>query len=100
MGYMNNDYLWAYIPIECSNNANSAVPIGDALWTQQNLNGVNILGIGGLSNSGDASGLFYYCADIDSLVSLRYFNGRLMYIPTKGTIYDANIVKWRQHYGG
>lgn len=99
MGYQNPDYDWVYLPIECSSSANSAVPVGDALWTQSSLNGTNILAVGGVINSGEAAGPFHYGADISASADFRYFNGRIMYIPTKNSIYQANVNKWREHYG-
>lgn len=100
MGYQNLDFDWAYLPIECASNANSAFPVGDSLWTNGQLNGTNLMAIGGLYSSGDNAGPFDYCADIEARTTLRYFNGRIMYIPTKNATYEANINKWRQHYGG
>lgn len=98
MGYQNLKYDWMYLPIECATSANSAVPVGDALWTTQNLNTTNLLAVGGSSNANDAAGPFYYSADIGMTSEIRYFNGRIMFVPTKNSIYDANITKWRAHY--
>lgn len=98
MGYQNANYDWIYMPLECSSNANSAVPIGDALWTTSSLNGTNLLAIGGSINSNEAAGPFYYSADISLASNIRYFNGRIMYVPTKNSIYNANITKWHAHY--
>lgn len=100
MGYSNSDYLWIYLPIVCADTANSAVPVGDTLWTNISLNGTNLIGIGGMFNSSSSSGLYYYAGDIGINTQLQYFNGRIMYIPAKGDIYNNNITKWRQHYGG
>ena len=100
MGYANVAYDWAYLPIECATTANSAVPVGDTLWTLSQLNGENIIGIGGICNSGDGAGPFNISADVSARNSFRYFNGRLMFIPIKDSIYTANITKWQQHYGG
>lgn len=98
MGYQNLKYDWMYLPIECATSANSAVPVGDALWTTQNLNATNLLAVGGSINANDAAGPFYYSADIGMTSEIRYFNGRIMFVPTKNSIYDANITKWRAHY--
>ena len=98
MGYQNLKYDWVYLPIECATSANSAVPVGDALWTTQNLNATNLLAVGGSVNANDAAGPFYYSADIGMTSEIRYFNGRIMFVPTKNSIYDANITKWRAHY--
>ena len=94
------NYLWIYLPIACADTANSAIPVGDALWTNTSLSGTNLIGIGGMFNSSSSSGLYYYCGDIGINTKLQYFNGRIMYIPAKNSIYNSNITKWRQHYGG
>jgi hypothetical protein len=99
MGYYNPDFDWLYIPIECASNANSAVPVGDALWTTNNLNGTNLFAVGGAINSGEGAGIFHYSADISITSNPRNFNGRIMYVPTKNSIYQANIEKWHEHYG-
>lgn len=100
MGYRNQDFLWLYMPIECANSANSAVPIGDALWTNAALNGENLVGIGGQSTSAESAGPFYYSCDAARDKAVRTFNGRIMFIPEKNSTYESNITKWRQHYGG
>lgn len=98
MGYYNLDYDWAYIPIECASSANSAVPVGDSLWTTPSLNGTNILAVGGSINAGDGAGPFHYSADMGLNTNFRYFNGRIMYTPNKNATYYANITKWQSHY--
>ena len=95
MGYSNLNYDWVYLPIECADTANSAVPVGDSLWTMNALNGENLIAIGGVYNSGDGAGLFHYGADIGIRTAIRSFNGRIMFTPTKDEIYTANIAKWQ-----
>lgn len=97
MGYQDINYDWAYLPIECSSSANSAVPVGDALWTTPSLNGTNLLAVGGSMNASDNAGPFHYSADMGINTNVRYFNGRIMYVPNKNSIYEANIAKWRAH---
>lgn len=97
MGYQDTNYDWAYLPIECSSTANSAVPVGDALWTTPSLNGVNLLAIGGSMTASDNAGPFHYSADMGINSNIRYFNGRIMYVPAKNSVYEANINKWRAH---
>ena len=97
MGYQDANYDWAYLPIECASSANSAVPIGDALWTTPSLNGTNLLAVGGSMNASDNAGPFHYSADMGINTNVRYFNGRIMYVPNKNSIYEANIAKWRAH---
>ena len=49
-GGTNPNYI--FLPIECS-NANSALPVGDYVWTTQNLNGNHVLVVGGAWSFGD-----------------------------------------------
>lgn len=99
-GYNNPNYDWVYMPIECGGSANSALPIGDTLWSSSKLDGENLVLIGGVCNAGDAAGIFHYGCDISAVSNLRSSGGRIMFVPTKNTIYNNNITKWRQHYGG
>lgn len=99
-GYNSHDYDWVYIPIECGGTSNSALPVGDTLWSQTNLNGENFILAGGVCNSGEAAGIFHYGCDISIDSALRSSGGRIMFIPSKNSIYNSNIAKWRQHYGG
>lgn len=94
------NYDWVYIPLTCGGNANSALPIGDSLWSQSNLNGEAIMSVGGICNSGNAAGIFHYGCDISTTAAIRASGGRIMFVPQKNSIYNNNITKWRQHYGG
>ena len=94
------NYDWVYIPLACGGNANSALPIGDSLWSQSNLNGEAIMSVGGICNSGNAAGIFHYGCDISATAAIRASGGRIMFVPQKNTVYNNNITKWRQHYGG
>ena len=101
MGYGDEKYDWVFLPIECSNNANSLLPVGDAIWSTNGLRNVNILAVGGSYGFGDESGLFYYAADRAVNESARNnYGAKLMYIPTKNSIYNANINKWKAKIGG
>jgi hypothetical protein len=101
MGIGNTDYDWAWLPIECSNNANSLLPIGDGIWTVNGLTDINILASGGSYGFEEECGPFYYAADRSMNESSRPNYGvKLMFIPTKNTIYTANIAKWTAHMGG
>lgn len=100
MGYENKNYDWIYLPIECSSGANSALPVGDMLWTASNLNGERLLAFGGYFKVGDNGGLFSYNTEASTGANINYSNARLMFIPTKNEIYNSNITKWQQKYGG
>lgn len=100
MGYGSETYDWVYIPAEC-NSANSALPVGDNLWATQNLNGINSIAIGGAWYANTYNGPFYYACDRNIDESSRStFGARIMFIPTKNSIYNANITKWQQKMGG
>ena len=92
---LSNDYDWIFMPIEVSGN--SALPIGDQLWTSNKLNGTNSIVAGGRYDSGDEAGPFAYSCDrgIDS--SSRAISARLMYIPDKDSTYESNITKWQNY---
>lgn len=97
-GY-NSDYDWAYIPVECNNSANSAVPVGDNLWTYSNLNNTNMLCCGGLWYFDDSNGPFYYAGDKSTTVHQRGYSGRLMFTPSYNTnITNTNYNNWLTHW--
>ena len=101
MGLGNTKYDWVFLPIECSNNANSLLPIGDSIWFTSNLRGINVLAVGGSCGFKEECGPFYYAVDRKVGDSARNnYNARLMYIPTKNNIYNANITKWSNRVGG
>lgn len=88
-----DDFDWVYIPIECT-GANSAVPVGDNMWTTSKLNGTNLVAIGGPWHFGQSDGMFYYSFDQGINTYGRSFSARLMYIPEKDENYEANINSW------
>lgn len=97
-GYNDSKYDWVFIPTECS-GANSALPVGDNLWTLANLNSINMGMIGGVWSFGDSCGPFYYACDKAPSEAARAYSARLMYIPEKDEIYLANIAKWEEEMG-
>ena len=100
-GLGNTKYDWVFLPAECASSATSLLPVGDGLWSTNNLNGTNILASGGSYGFGDECGPFYYAVDRDMSTSARPNYGvKLMYIPTKNSIYESNIAKWTAHMGG
>ena len=92
---LSNDYDWIFMPIEVSGN--SALPIGDQLWTSNKLNGTNSIVAGGRYDSGDEAGPFAYSCDRDINSSSRAISARLMYIPDKNSTYESNITKWQNY---
>ena len=101
VGLGDEKYDWVYIPVECSTSANSLLPIGDSLWTAGTLNGDMIISIGGSYGHKEACGPFYYAADRTVNESARNnYGAKLLYIPTKNSIYTANINKWNTYMGG
>lgn len=89
---------WIFIPIEC-NNANSALPVGDNLWTKSNLNATYLGWAGGLWSFNDNNGPFYYAFDREVDGYGHAYSGRLMYLPTKNSIYEANYAAWQNKMG-
>lgn len=85
---------WVYMPAEFS-SANSALPIGDVLWTSPYLNGTNSLQAGGDWDSKLEAGLYSYACDKSANTGSNNINARLMYIPIKNSSYTANITKWQ-----
>lgn len=100
MGIGSVDYDWIYMPIKCDNKGNSALPVGDSTWTTSSMNGTKMVFVGGGTTANESAGLFDYSCDGNLSASLGKVNGRIMFIPTKNTIYTTNINKWKQHYGG
>ena len=100
MGYGNEKYDWVFMPAECASVANSLLPVGDNLWAVSHLNENKIVVIGGAYTFQDSNGLFYYGCDSNSNIIATNYGSRLMYIPTKGSIYNANIQKWSAKIGG
>lgn len=101
MGYGNEEFDWVYLPAECSQSANSLLPVGDYLWTVGNLNGNMILATGGSFGFKEECGPFYYAADRALVDSARNnYGAKLLFVPTKNATYTANIAKWNTHMGG
>ena len=97
LGYGNKKYDWVLMPAECSNSANSALPIGDNGWFDSNLTGIRMVVQGGGWSFEESDGPFYYgCDKQPNDSSYRSYGARLLFIPTKNEIYSANIVKWQQ----
>ena len=100
MGRGNDKYNWVFMPAECASVANSLLPVGDNLWTISHVAENKIVVIGGAYTFQDNNGLFYYGCDNNSNIIASNYGSRLMYIPTKGTIYNSNIEKWNTKIGG
>ena len=99
MGYGSEEYDWVLMPAETS-NANSALPVGDNYWGTTNLNGINIVTVGGPWQHEESDGLFYYSCDNNTSTYSRTLSARIMHIPTyNSTIYNNNIAAYAQQGG-
>ena len=71
------------------------------MWSVANVAENKIMAVGGTYEYKDADGAFYYAADRNVAESARHnYGARIMYIPTKNSIYQANIIKWKALQGG
>lgn len=99
MGYGDSEYDWIYLPIVAS-GASSLAPVGDYIWTDNYLEGINMISIGGTQRQGDNCGMFYYGCDQKPDRYSASLSARIMHIPTKGSAtYESNIASWRQQIG-
>lgn len=99
MGYGNSKYDWVLMPIECANTSNSLLPVGDNLWTISHVAENKIVVVGGSYAFKENDGMFYYGCDQGASITASNYGARLMYIPTKGSIYNNNITKWTTKMG-
>ena len=97
LGYGEKDYDWVLMPAAADSSANSALPVGDNGWFDANLTGNRLVTVGGSWSFAESNGPFYYACDkpLDNSIYTSY-GARLMFIPTKNSIYTANIQKWQQ----
>lgn len=81
---------WVYLPIEIGGTATNALPVGDYVHSTTAAGVMSGLA-GGLCNSQDNSGLFYYGFNI-ALDNYHYRSdsARIMYIPTAGSTIETN----------
>jgi hypothetical protein len=96
MGYGSEDYDWLFMPSETTGN--SSIPVGDYFYVAANLNGYEIVLLGGSWRIGvGASGAFSWNVDVGVGNRSRGICGRLVYVPTKdNTTYAAAITAWKQ----
>lgn len=80
MGYGSDKYDWLFIPSEVGGT--NTLPVGDYIWTIQNLKGSRITTLGGGCRSGDVAGGFYQIANGAVGDRSRITGGRLLYVPT------------------
>lgn len=101
--YINQEYDWVFIPIEAQGN--DALPVGDQIWVNTNLNRTNALICGGAWGSKTAAGMFAYGCD-QALTSFgRSVSARLMHIPNRrgNSVYSENVSLYHDthpHTGG
>jgi len=95
MGYGNKTYDWLLMPASAE-NANSVLPVGDNGWFDKNMSGIRMVVQGGGWAFAEADGPFYYgCDKLPYDSTYKAYGARLLYIPTKNTIYNSNILKWQ-----
>ena len=95
-GYGSKTYDWLFMPAEVGGSANSSLPIGDNGWFDSNLTGIRMAAHGGSWSFEDSNGPFYYACDKQPTDSTyKSYGARLMFIPTKNSIYTANVAKWQ-----
>ena len=99
MGYGSSELDWVFAPAE-ANNANSALPVGDYYWSAGNLSGVNVLTMGGAWNHKEYAGPFCFGCDNQITSAYRGVGAKLMFIPSKNSIYEANYSNWLRRTGG
>lgn len=96
LGYGSKDCDWLLMPA-ATENANSALPIGDNGWFDSNLTGLRMVVHGGGWSFTESDGPFYYGCDKQPTDSTyKSYGARLMFIPSKNDIYTANIAKWQE----
>ena len=91
---------WLLMPGSIRLSANSTLPVGDYYYVTPNSNRVNECMIGGKASAGDYAGPFAYYAALASGRSEKSINARIMFIPKRDTVYEANCEKWKALIGG
>lgn len=89
------DYL--FIPV--ASEGNDKTPIGDKAWIKENINETRALAYGGSWMSSTNSGMFCYAFDQNLSQGARTLNARLTYTPQVNSIYQNNILKWKNYMG-
>ena len=89
------DYL--FIPV--ASEGNDKTPIGDKAWIKENINETRALAYGGSWMSSTNSGMFCYAFDQKLDAGARTLNARLTYTPQVNSIYQNNILKWKNYMG-
>ena len=94
-GYDEN-HNWIFLPIETGERATNMLPVGDYIYPDNNSNVENVGIAGGLANSGDNCGLFYYGFNIaKDGYHYRSDSARVMHIPTANSdIETSNYNLW------
>lgn len=80
MGYGNEEYDWLLMPSEIGGT--DALPVGDYLYTSQNLNGYRVAQFGGSWGVGRFSGGFAWRCSYGVSTKSPNAGGRLLYVPT------------------
>ena len=94
-GY-DKEHDWVFLPIEVGNGASSSLPVGDLIYAD-NTNTIKSALAGGLVNSQENCGPFYYTFTLDKEnYHYRSDSARVMFIPTAGsTVETSNYNLWK-----
>lgn len=99
-GYGDSKYDWVFLPAECASGANNLLPIGDCAWTSPNLNGLHVIIAGGTWHFEEKNGLFCIGGDYVPTTYARSYGAKLMFVPIKNSIHNANVAAWTAKMGG
>lgn len=91
---------WLLMPGSIRLSANSTLPVGDYYYVTPNSNRVNECMIGGKASAGDYAGPFTYYAALAAGRAEKAVNARIMFIPKRDSVYEANCEKWKALIGG
>lgn len=75
----NEDFDWLFIASEVLGN--SSLPVGDYFWQNKAYNGYTVAILGGAWSGGSGAGGFGWDVNDASGNRVRYFGGRLLYVP-------------------
>lgn len=88
-GY-DEEHDWVFLPIEVGNGASSSLPVGDLIYAD-NTNTIKSAITGGLVNSQENCGPFYYTFTLDKEnYHYRSDSARVMFIPIAGSAIETN----------
>ena len=92
-----------FLPCEATQDGNSALPVGDFLWSQpgiiSSVNTSNSVLIGGTSYHGDKAGPFSIATDKVHSIASAAIGARIIHVPAKtDTSYSTNLEKIAEEF--